>query len=279
MKSIIKTLGLGLTCLCATAVMAQDDNTNTKKVNPRDGIYERISIAERPTLTYAPLREADVVREHSIWREIDICEKQNQHFRYPKQYFIDLMQKLSDENKIALYSSDDFSQAMTTLEKQSLWSKADTITNYDVDDFTPNTKIVYNEINPDDIKKFRVKEVWFFDEQRSTMSVRILGIAPILTKFDNMGNALFNYPMCWMYYPEARQYLTHFDAFTSDNDRSSLSWEDVFEMHFFNSTLTKASDITDKALSMRYDDNRTRLLEAEKIHTSIFNLEQSVWQY
>lgn len=50
-------------------------------------------------------------------------------------------------------------------------------------------------------------------------------------------------------------------------------------MRLFSSTIIKSSDISDKNLALHYADNRNRLLAAERIHSSIFDLEQSVWQY
>ena len=44
------------------------------------------------------------------------------------------------------------------------------------------------DLNPEDVKRFRLKEVWFFDEETSTLQVRILGIAPLITC--NLGHLL-----------------------------------------------------------------------------------------
>src|SRR4051812_4981466 len=47
----------------------------------RDGAYDRTPHTMR-TLTWQPLREADILWKKRVWREIDTREKQNLAFRF-----------------------------------------------------------------------------------------------------------------------------------------------------------------------------------------------------
>ena len=40
-------------------------------------------------------------------------------------------------------------------------------------------------MNPTDVVRYRIKEVWYFDENIGRVDVQILGIAPIVSKFDD----------------------------------------------------------------------------------------------
>ena len=63
----------------------------------------------------------------------------------------------------------------------------DTVTTFDPVTYEEKIQVVRNELNPEDIKRYRLKEVWFFDEESSTMNVRILGIAPLIDVKDENG--------------------------------------------------------------------------------------------
>jgi hypothetical protein len=58
----------------------------------------------------------------------------------------------------------------------------DTSLTLDPDTYEEKIRIAKNDINWEDVYQYRVKEVWYFDKQRSVMDVRILGIAPIYVK-------------------------------------------------------------------------------------------------
>ena len=59
----------------------------------------------------------------------------------------------------------------------------------------------------EDIKRYRLKEVWFFDSRTSTLGVRILGIAPLKEEYDDNGNFKYERPLFWAYYPQCRELL------------------------------------------------------------------------
>ena len=139
-------------------------------------------------------------------------------------------------------------------------------------------RVVENEINADDITRYRVKEVWFFDTNLSTMRVRILGIAPINEVYDEDGNFLYEHPLFWIYYPHCRQYLSNFTVYNEWNDKAVMTWEDLFEMRFFASFITKQSNAHDRRLQ-DYLSGRDLLLESEKIKMEIFNYEHDLWSY
>jgi gliding motility associated protien GldN len=247
---------------------------------PRDGVYDKDIIKDRLILPYDNIREADVFWERRIWRVIDVREKINKPFVYPKAPFIKLLLDGAVSGDITLYSqaNEDFSVALTPEEVGSIGGSVDSILVINPETFVEELKIVTNDLNPDDIKKFRIKEVWLFDEESSTMQVRILGIAPIRDKYDDAGNFLYETPMAWAYYPELRDVLARHEAFNPANDAQRNSWEDVFEMRLFSSYITKESNVHDRRIQ-DYKQGIQTLIEADKIHNEIFNFEHDLWVY
>ena len=140
--------------------------------------------------------------------------------------------------------------------------------------------MAYNDLNPEDIKRFRIKEIWYFDEETSTLQVRILGIAPLKEEYDDQGNFLYEIPMFWIYYPDARETLAREAYFNPGNDKGPMNWHDIFEMRFFASYIYKESNVYDRRLQdVPGLQGVDLLLESEKIRMEIFNFEHDLWEF
>lgn len=261
-----------LICICivtASAVFSQ-----TKII---DGVVEKTILKDRQVLKYPPLREADVFWEKRIWRIIDVREKMNHHFIYPNAPFFDILKNAAMNGELTLYSAHDdkFSKAIDNYE--GIFFERDTVEvvdeNYDVT-YVP----IMNEFGYEDIKRFRIKEVWYFDENTSTIKVRILGIAPLKDIFDKNGNFRNEKPLFWVYYPELRNVIARQEVYLSGNDNQVMSWEDLFEMRYFASVIYKEGNIYDRRIK-DYMEGIDRLFEADKIKQELFNFEHDLWSY
>ncbi len=288
MKIALKLLGLALSlCFIAGPVMGQTpDNiimtesgeTNTEK--PLDDIVEKRLTVEKRILPYDHIREADIFWEKRIWRIIDVREKMNLPFAYPERPFFTILMEGAESGEITVYSTEDdkFSIPLTPDEVASMGASVDTIATVDPETYEETYQVVRNEVNPQDVKRFRLKEIWFFDEETSTLQVRILGIAPLIEEFDDNGNFKYERPMFWVYYPDARQALARERVFNVGNDSSPMTFEDLFEMRFFSSYIYKESNVFDRRLE-DYLSGVDLLMEAEKIKQEIFNFEHDLWTY
>lgn len=246
----------------------------------RDGAYDRNIAKERRPLPYAPLREADIFWEKRVWRVIDTRQKMNQPFNYPPKPFINILLEVvrNNKNDVPIYIDDEFKQRISIDDLDKRLGSLDTIQVYDPDKDEYITKVVKNDFNWTTVNFFRIKEDWIFDEQSSTMLVRIIGIAPIRDVVDNNGNYRGQEAMFWAYYPSLRNYLVKYDAFSPFNNAMSLSWDDIFEMRRFASHIIKASNIHDRRIS-DYATGRDALLEAENIKKQIMEFEHNLWSY
>ncbi len=247
---------------------------------PMDDIVERKIMSQREILNYQPLREADIFWEKRIWRVIDVREKMNLTFMYPNDPFFSILQNAALNADITLYSTenDRFEFPLDSVEVRRIFYSRDTIELVDPITFAITLKVIENEVNWEDVRRFRIKETWFFDENTCSMNVRILGIAPLIEVNDDDGNFRYEKPMFWAYYPEARPLLSKHEVFNPQNDAALISWEDLLEMRFFASYIFKQSNLQDFQLQ-HYLTGVDILLEAEKIKQEIFNFEQGLWSY
>lgn len=263
-----------------TTTQAQAGSDFLTKEAPRDGVYDRYIYKEKLPLAYDFVHEKDVMWEKRVWREIDTRVKQNHHFVAPQSNLATVLLDAAKKGDITAYSvwNDNFTQPLTCKQVQEICAQTDTVYTFNPTTFQEEMQIVVNVLDVNDIKKYRVKEVWFFDEETSKMNVRILGIAPIMDVYDNAGNFLHAGPMFWLYYPELRPILAQTESFNELNDAMRMSWDDVFEARFFDSHIVKVSNVHDDRLQDKYSGIDI-LLAADKVKQEIFNFEHDLWEY
>lgn len=288
MKIYVKILSLcflGMILFSNTAIAQEPETVRTEASDPDedrplDDIVQKRIIDERMVLPYQPVREADIFWEKRVWRVIDIREKMNLPFAYPEMPFFSILMDAAVNGDITVYSVEDdkFSSALPADEVATMGASADTVVTFDPETYEEQIQVVRNELNPEDVNRFRVKEVWFFDKETSTLGVRVLGIAPMIDVKDENGNFRYEKPMFWVYYPDCRELLARHKVFNSANDAAPMTWEDMFEMRFFSSYIIKASNVHDYRLQDTYS-GVDLLLEADKIKQEIFNFEHDLWSY
>ena len=161
-------------------------------------------------MKYTPLRECDIVWEKRIWRIIAVREKINLPFAYPEQPFFQVLANAAVRGELPAYSveNDHFTKRLTKEDLVGMLSKIDTIVTFDPETYEEKIQVVRNDVNWEDVKRYRLKEVWYMDKHTSELRVRILGIAPLINILDSEGNFKFEQPLFWIYYPGARELLS-----------------------------------------------------------------------
>lgn len=294
MNSVLRVAGWALLCLAPYFSFAQSlptpislsDTEATESLPsteeaPLDDVVARTIVSERRVLPFVPLRESDVLWERRVWRIIDVREKLNLPFVYPEAPLFTLLAQAALRGDLPVYSTENekFTKRLDFETISNLLSKVDTVAYIDPVTYEETYKVIRNDINHDDVKRFRLKEVWYFDKQTSTLRVRILGIAPMLDVKDQDGNFRYEAPLFWVHYPQARSFLGQKPVFLhAANTRTTLSWEDLFEMRYFASHIYKASNVHDRKLP-DYLTAMDALFEGERIRHELINAEHDLWQF
>jgi gliding motility associated protien GldN len=286
MKILFKLSLAVLLTVAYTTVSAQTPSNvmlteaaDPNKGKPLDDIVERVLVYEKQTLDYEKLREADVFWQRRIWRLIDVREKMNLPFSYPERPFVDVLLEATENLELTAYADEKFEIPMSKEDIDSKVNKKETVSTIDPESGEEIIKEVVQELNPEDIKQFRVKEVWFFEEESSTFQKRILGIAPIRDAFNDSGDYMGQEVLFWVYYPEARKVLAREKAYNMfNNDSTPMTWEDIFEMRFFASYIYKESNVYDRRLE-EFLSGLDLLMESGKIKDKLFSYEHDLWTY
>ena len=291
--------------ICFLTISISASAQDVLSVDEMNSVYKKEQVLNKNVRQYTHLREADVMWSRKVWREIDLREKINHPFYYPendgvgyttrdRKSLIDVIYSAIKEGSITAYGNaamdDEFREPMSQDEIKSIGgAKEELIEVIDWDavaagadpEDAKTTILETSQFDRNSVKKWRLKEEWFFDKQKSTMDVRILGIAPLQEDRDQVNGRLTGSfsPLFWVYFPEAREVLINAEVFNSvKNDAERRTYDDVFWKRMFNSTITMEANVMNRRIN-EYMVGLDALLEAERIKADIFNIEHDLWEY
>ena len=262
-------------------------------------VYAQEHTNDRKPVPYQYLREADVMWSKTIWRIVELKEKMNHPLYYPlapmengkRKSMIDLLMWAIQNQGLTAYSAsstDEFATIMTMKDIEGQFGAKDVV--MDIEDPVTGAitqKTIPGEYSTSDVKQLMLKEMWFFDKQRSVLEVRIIGMCPIyfkprLENIEDPDSEVSGYDrkqLFWVYFPEARKIFANNEAFNSQNEAEGKSYDDIFFLRMFSSHIVQESNAYGNRRIASYTLGLETLLEAERIKESIFNFEQDLWEY
>lgn len=249
-----------------------------------DDIVPKRMVVESRVLNYEPIREADIAWEKRYWRVIETREKMNLAWRAEEKPFFNIVKELIENGDITVFEDEKFTQALTFEQVNNKLYKTDTITDFDYETYEEKIKVVKNTKDWRSINKYRIKEIWFFDEEASMLRNRILGIAPMFVEQIEGVEGGLEYPLFWIYYPEARKHLANHQVINNANDASPMTWTDLLDNRYFSSIIYKRTNVLDLRIPDMFDQTDEmygfdQLMESEKIKEELFNFEHDLWTY
>jgi len=267
-----------------------------KKSLRNDNAIERNLVKDRIPLAYEHIREDDAVYMQRVWREIDVHEKMNLPFVYKadgdqgNERFIYILLNAIKNDSITAFAPDDdrFTTPLPFQEiVKGLVGVPHVISVPNLKDDPDGSKglmrdtTIVEEFNPDKIERFWVKEDWVFDKESSRMHVRILGIAPLKTIYNDDGSFRDVTPIFWVYYPDLRPIFAKHEVYNGKNFGARMTWEELFETRMFASRIIKSTvnNPNDEFIKSYVKDPILALLEGENVKDKIFNYEQDLWSY
>ncbi len=259
-------------------------------IRPLDGYIEKSNILNSKLKPYPYIREADVAYSKRIWREIDLREKLNQYLNSPKARLIDVILEAVEAGELTAYDptsdpkldvdGDSFAHPFPTPDKaRSSLIDSSFSDVFDKDGNKTGSILKANIPDPDSLcYKFRIKEDWIFDKQRSVFEPRIVGIAAMKkVKIDGLVSNDFQ-PAFWIYFKEARPIFVTKEVASKGTDAAGLSFDDVFVKRLFTSYIVKESNEKNERIK-DYKTGIDKLYESERIKKALMDWELNLWQY
>ncbi len=177
---------------------------------------------------------------------------------------------ISKENNKALLGDDLLFHQLHKAVMQG------TITAYDAasDDFM--TLVAPSDISLEnkEFVGFKIKEDWFFDNERLVTEARQLGICPVVKE----NGSDYTMDLYWLYFPGLRKILAKI-AVANKNISSSYpikNFDDVFFFRCFQSEIYKESNVYDRQIK-DYKHGEDIKKESEAIALRIIEAEHDIW--
>src|SRR5690554_1775750 len=316
MKNLI-TFTILVLLFSADLVSAQQANLSNSTTPiplgepPVDGFLIKTDLQDRKVMEYARVRPEDVAYVHRIWQEFDLRDEANSIYASPRSNLMQIIMDAVMAGELTAYdptptaddpTGDSFKTVLLSDQVLGRFGGDSTLVEqYDEDGNVISSHFEPASFNPEDIVRFRIKEDWIFDKNRSVFEVRIVGIAPLVTpKTDQFASSGFSdefgtlpeainqsapimdidaYPAFWIYFPEARHLLVTKDAPSRLNDASGLSYDDVFTRRLFTSYVVKEERADGLRIKDYIADGMGRLYESERIKKALVEFEQKRWSY
>ena len=297
-----KGIFLILSLVSFSFIFAQTDDTQIPP--PLTAPWEVVDVSESPGPVPYPVVK-DVMWSKYVWREIDLREKRNQALYFPTepqgnykslgQVIIDALDlnNPDNENALPVYTDLYCNVKVARNDIKNALDNSRTIPKYspETGDYIGETTID-EPLKASQIMYYRLKEVWFFDKNRSEFSVRILAIEPFF-EYDKDGVSMSDDDdvnsstlkakrrLGAIKYDELRPYLAQQQYYYPKNTAIKLTFDDVLTWkRYFSSYIIASSDQQNNREIQDYKKNPIdQRLESEKILNEMRNLEDSFWEY
>ena len=252
----------------------------------KDGVYDKENSVNRRYIPYTHLREGDVTWEKRVSRKLDMREKINHQLYYPldpnasRISYLQVLLKYILNGSITAFSDEEF---LVPLELSAMRTKI--MRQNDSTDqigYTADGQEVTTRILPpadslwmyQEFRKIAIKEDWFFDKQKSSLEVRIIGMG-IIT-YDEVKELEF--PQFYVYFPACRPYFAKHESFNPKNDSERRTYDDIFWKRQFASSVFKETNTFDRRID-EYSRGIDALLESDRVKGDIFRWEHDLWQF
>lgn len=220
------------------------------------------------------LQESEVMWSKRVWRIVDMRESSNKMLLNPRiSKEINLMNFVRNSvflNYMNAYSADDFKQKLNAQQIKKAFTK------YDSSNVGGKLKVDSSALNMNSIKRFLIKEDYYFNRRNSTMQVKILGLSPLVDEFDSAGMYLGERQLFWLYYPAIRCCLNQHQI--KLNNDSVIYLESFFSKRLFTSEVYFVSVIQHENLPKKRKRENNKL-EMDNRRDKIRNGENDYWEH
>ena len=308
----MKKIGLLIAiALLSLSSFAQEDGSTMEQpeLPPHElpWVQENIGEFSEP-VPLAYQRQSDVMYYVTIWRTIDLREKINHPLYFPTtpqgswksfaQVILDAIDYSAKgkENPLAVYRDEFCKEKQSGDAVKSTMNQVGTRPVF-VDGEEVGTETYDIALEPSSILSYRIKEVWYFDRQRSVLKVHIMTVQPMLElvketqssnneesmddDMDNVGEAIRLMEIGYLKYNELRPYLAKQEVFNPRNSAQKMSLDDLLtHKRLFSSRIIARENVYGNRQIQEYFTNpRDQVLESDRISAEIRQMEHDLWEF
>ncbi|WP_299990227.1 gliding motility protein GldN [uncultured Pontibacter sp.] len=266
-------------------------------------VAQQVSTTQSSNPSARPIPESDVLFKKTVWRKIDLREKQNRPLFSENREITKVLIEAVKSGELVAYKTDSVNVPLTREEFLANMTAKDMgggLTEEEIaagfgqeeedDDAwgaalgttaTQETGPVSNEYFAKQLYLLELKENVVFDKKRSrmyhdiqTISIKVpstlnpLGFEQTVGSFkmSDLVKVFRNNPETAIWY-------------NAQNDAQHKNLADAFDLWLFSSYITKISNPNDRALGDIYGGGKKGLLAAQEALEALIEYEYSLWSY
>ncbi len=256
-----------------------------------------------------PIPESDIMYKRTVWRVIDLREKQNKPMFSMNREITRVMLDAVKRGELQVYQNDSLKKAYTTdeyrtrlvkpgeqiveseediqarLEQDKILAKIEAAkkkqmgAKYVAPASTGSSAMGPIEYDPKDIKRLEIKEDAIFDKKRSRMyfdiqAITLKGFDPSTGTDVDLGT--FAYKDLVKVFRNHPQEAVWYNM---QNDAQHKNLADAFDLRLFSSYIKKVSNASDDDLAAIHGGSQQAILAAQRAMEELIEFEYSLWSY
>ena len=310
MKSVKIIIGIiGIALLTNGKVLAQAERLPNQQTNNQPNPLPNTS-GYNPN-SVRPIHESDIMYRRTIWRDVDLNEKQNQPMMAQNNEIVRLINDAVMAGLLTPYDRDSLHTKITKEEflKRMVDPNCQPANTDELEaqrnEFRQQKRdgfITQDELNARlkeidqraatggcenlpirDFTLLEIKEDMIFDKKRSRMYYDIQAITIYLPAENKNNVKKVNLPLASFRYKDLEQYFRKNPNaiwFNEQNNREHKNLADAFELRLFSSIITKISNPKDNDLSDIYADKTVRpTMAAQQLEYKLMEFEHNLWEF
>ena len=289
----MRTLLIALLGLSPVLAVAQTGAAN--------GAEQSTTAVSSPTVRAIP--NSDVMYRKTIWRTLDLREKQNKPMFSKGRWITKIITDAVKAGKLQPYSSDsltgtftmeDFNKKLIVPDAAPTMSDEEKKLGFTEEESSGGwgdekaggaaakpAAPVANEFFPQDLYQMEMREDMVFDKKRSRMyheiqSVTILVPADKTPKGYDMPIATFKWADLVKVFRDNPDNAIWFNG---SNTAQHKNLADAFDLWLFSSYITKVSNGDDKTLADIYGGDQQGILAAQQVAGEMIEYEYNLWSF
>jgi gliding motility associated protien GldN len=240
-----------------------------------------------------PIPESDIMYKKTVWRNIDLREKQNKPMFSEGRWITKILMDAVQRGELQAYTNDSLSTPLTLDEfKTKMTDPGAIVTPTDAaaeDDGWGAATGVKEEVAaptstlffPKQLYLLELKEDVIFDKKRSRMYNDIKALTIIIPSTLNAAGveltaASFRYDDLVRIFRNNPEVAIWFNA---QNDAQHKNLSDAFDLRLFSSYITKVSNPGNQRLEEVYGIGLQSILAAQRVAEEMIEYEYNLWSY
>lgn len=258
------------------------------------GPEQSTTAAASPTVR--PIPNSDIMYKKSVWRKIELKEKQNRPMFSSGREITKIIIEAAKRGELTPYFTDSLTRVMPlakfkermvdqknsapqlTEEEKKIMEQ-----NADADGFGSAAPVSTgpSEIYPNQLRQLQLKEDMVFDKKRSRMYHQIQCISLVLPSGLTVDGT--DAPIATFKYADLVKVFRNNPEqaiwFNRDNDAQHKNLADAFELWLFSSYIYKVSNPDDEQIEDQVGTGNATLLAAQQLAGDMIEFEYNLWSF